>query len=579
MKKSYLWIGLALAAGLLLGYFIFSGPGDAMNATGEHNHTQADADQMWTCSMHPQILQPEPGSCPICGMDLIPADSGADGLAPGQLRLTENALALADVQTIRLGDTESGNRVLTLSGTIEANEKKIATQSAYFDGRIETLSINYEGEPVRKGQRLATLYAPDLVAAQQELLTAARLKETQPQLYQAVRKKLELWKLSGERIRQIEESGEVQEYFPVFSDVSGTVSQIDVAAGDYVRKGEPLFRIADLGTVWVEFDAYENQLAALKTGQELTIRAGALEGREFRAPIQFISPILNSTTRTAVVRATIDNSGGELKPGMFVRAELEVSGEAAGEGLVVPQSAVLWTGERSIVYVKPDASRPVFEMREVHLGTALPGGYRVLDGLQPGEVVVVNGTFTLDAAAQLQGKKSMMNPESEPMGKMHDHGDMGSEDGMAANVSSGTGQPGPKLPQADQAVFREVLSAYLELKDALVASDNDKAARAAAHAAGLLKSAGEGLSGLRGDFRELGAATDVDGKRERFIGLSERMVALASGVSDLPGTLFVQFCPMADENRGAYWLSKQESIRNPYFGDAMLTCGEVRDTL
>ncbi len=170
MKKSYLWIGLALTAGLLLGYFIFSGPANGSRATGEHNHTQADADQMWTCSMHPQILQPEPGSCPICGMDLIPADSGADGLAPGQLRLTENALALADVQTIRLGDAESGDRVLTLSGTIEANEKKIATQSAYFDGRIETLSINYEGEPVRKGQRLATLYAPDLVAAQQELL-------------------------------------------------------------------------------------------------------------------------------------------------------------------------------------------------------------------------------------------------------------------------------------------------------------------------------------------------------------------------------------------------------------------------
>lgn len=570
---------MALVAGLLLGYFIFNSPATETDASGEHDHSQADAEQMWTCSMHPQILQPEPGSCPICGMDLIPADAGADGLAPGQLRMTENALALADVQTLRLGTADSGNRVLTLSGTIEENEKKIATQSAYFDGRIETLSINYEGEPVRKGQRLATLYAPDLVAAQQELLTAARLKEAQPQLYQAVRKKLELWKLSGERIRQIEESGEVQEYFPVFSDVSGTVSQIDVAAGDYVQKGEPLFRIADLGTVWAEFDAYENQIALLKTGQELTIRAGALAGREFRAPIQFISPVLNSTTRTTVVRATIDNSGGELKPGMFVRAELEVPGEAAGQGLVVPQSAVLWTGERSIVYVKPDPSRPVFEIREVRLGDALPDGYRVLGGLQPGEEVVVNGAFTLDAAAQLQGKKSMMNPESQPMGEMHSHGDMGSGDGAGHGGKSGTGEVGSKLMQADQAAFREVLSPYLELKDALVASDNEKAARAADRAAGILDRAGDGLSELREGFRGLVAAPDVAGKRERFIGLSERMVALARGTSDLPGTYFVQFCPMADDNRGAFWLSKQEAIRNPYFGEAMLTCGEVRDTL
>ena len=579
MKKSYLGIGLALAAGLLLGYFLFTSPAVVSDASGEHDHSQTDADSMWTCSMHPQILQPEPGSCPICGMDLIPADAGADGLAPGQLRMTENALALADVQTIRLGTAATGNRVLTLSGTIEVNEKKIATQSAYFDGRIETLSINYEGEPVRKGQRLATLYAPDLVAAQQELLTAARLKATQPQLYQAVRKKLELWKLSGERIRQIEESGEVQEYFPVLSDVSGTVSQIDVAAGDYVQKGEPLFRIADLGTVWAEFDAYENQVALLETGQELTIRAGALAGREFRAPIQFISPVLNATTRTAVVRATIDNSGGGLKPGMFVRAELEVPGEAAGDGLVVPQSAVLWTGERSIVYVKPEPSRPVFEIREVHLGAALPDGYRVLSGLQPGEEVVVNGAFTLDAAAQLQGKKSMMNPESQPVGEMHNHGGLGSEDGAGSGGKSGAGEDGAKLSPANQSVFREVLEPYLELKDALVASDNEKASRAADRAAGLLDRAGDGLSQLREEFRGLVAARDVAGKRERFIGLSERMVALARGVSDLPGTFFVQFCPMADGNRGAFWLSKQEAIRNPYYGEAMLTCGEVRDTL
>ncbi len=392
-------------------------------------------------------------------------------------------------------------------------------------------------------------------------------------MYRAVRKKLDLWKLSEERIRQIEESGEVQEYFPVFSDVSGTVSQIDVAAGDYVQKGEPLFRIADLGSVWAEFDVYESQLALLETGQVLTIQAGALAGSEFRAPIGFISPVLNSATRTAVVRATIDNSGGELKPGMFVRAELQVSGEAAGEGLVVPQSAVLWTGERSIVYVKPDAARPVFELREVSLGAALPGGYRVLSGLQPGEEVVVNGAFTLDAAAQLRGKQSMMNPESQPMMDAHNHGEMpsGEMDDSGAFLLQG----------AEKDLFQQVLPIYLELKDALVASDNSKAATLATRAAEVLKSAnaGDGLYEISEAFEALRAEAEISAKRERFIGLSEKMISLARGVSDLPGTYFVQFCPMADENRGAFWISEQESIRNPYYGEAMLTCGEVRETL
>ncbi len=318
MKRNIVYIVLAVIGGLLAGYLIF-GNNSSNNLAEEHDHSQEMASgQLWTCSMHPQIMQPEPGDCPICGMDLIPAESGDDGLAMGQFKMTKNALALADIQTTKVGSSASGDNTLKLSGTIEENEKAVATQASYFDGRIEKLFINFEGEEVRNGQQLATLYSPELVSAQQELITASSLKESQPELYRAVRNKLKLWKLSEKQIDQIEESGEVRENFPVHANVSGTVSEIMVEAGDYVKKGSALFKIANLGTVWAVFDAYENQVSLLKEGQNIDIVTKSYPDKKFNAKISFIDPVLNSSTRTIQVRTVLQNHKGQLKPGMFV---------------------------------------------------------------------------------------------------------------------------------------------------------------------------------------------------------------------------------------------------------------------
>ena len=204
MKKNVLYIGLAVIGGLLAGYLIF-GNNSNEGLDDEHDHSQEMVSgEMWTCSMHPQIMQAEPGDCPICGMDLIPAESEADGLAIGQFKLTKNAMALANIGTTRVGLGTSGDNTLKLSGKIKENEKAMETQASYFDGRIEKLFVNFEGEEVRSGQQLATIYSPELVSAQQELITAASLKESQPALYQAVRNKLKLWKLSEKQIEQIE---------------------------------------------------------------------------------------------------------------------------------------------------------------------------------------------------------------------------------------------------------------------------------------------------------------------------------------------------------------------------------------
>ncbi len=585
MKKNILYIALAAVGGLLAGYLFF---GDifekSVKQEQSHSH-QVEASQMWTCSMHPQIMQPEPGNCPICGMDLIPSESGADGLAPGQFRMTKNAMALADVRTTKVGTAAAGGHSLKLSGTIQENEKAVGTQAAYFGGRIEELYLNFEGEEVRSGQKLASLYAPELVSAQQELITASGLKATQPELYRAVRNKLKLWKLSEKQISEIEVSGRVQEYFPVYATVSGTVSEIMVQAGDYVEKGEPLFKIANLGSVWAVFDAYENQVSLLKEGQPLVVTAKSYPNTPLQAKISFINPVLNTSTRTVEVQAVLQNPEGKFKPGMFVTADLALSRSGKDETLVIPESAVLWTGERSVVYVKTDPNVPVFEMREIRVGDAANQEYTVISGLENGEEIVTQGTFTLDAAAQLKGKKSMMHEGTE------------SASNGQGNPLNSSGTPSTQAESnTEEMIFSEdfkrnmedAIPSYLRMKDALVAGDAPAVQAEARELAGHLSALPTNALGapeksiLVNSQNQVKAIADSDAlevQRNHFVRLNEALIPLMERVGSGTQTLYVQTCPMANNNKGAIWLSAQKEIRNPYYGDAMLACGRVIRTI
>jgi Cu(I)/Ag(I) efflux system membrane fusion protein len=187
---------------------------------------------------------------------------------------------------------------------------------------------------------------------------------------------------------------------------------IMVKEGDYVKQGQPLFKLANLSSVWAVFDAYENQVSLLKKGQKINIVTNAYPNNILGARIVFIDPILNATRRTVEVRAELENKNGQLKPGMFVKGTIQMISSQKDDTIIIPESAVLWTGERSVVYIRTNPNEPVFEMREVALGDMLNEGYIVLNGLQNGDEIVTNGTFTVDAAAQLKGKKSMMNEEA-----------------------------------------------------------------------------------------------------------------------------------------------------------------------
>ncbi|MBQ4820798.1 efflux RND transporter periplasmic adaptor subunit [Aquimarina sp. MMG016] len=405
MKKYSIYIGF-LALGLLLGYFFF---GKTTRVEKDHDHT-LETGQMWTCSMDPQVMLPEPGDCPICGMDLIPAVQKESELTPNQFQMTKNAIALADIQTVIVGKTSLRENTVMLSGKITENEESRSIQTSHFSGRIEKLYVNYTGEKVNKGQLLALVYSPELVAAQQELITASKLKKSQPDLYEAVKKKLLQWKLSENQIKEIESSRKIRANFPVYANVSGVVIEKMVEVGNHLREGQPMFKIANLNSVWASFDVYENMISTLRKGQNITITAKAFPGKKFKATISIIDPVMNEKTRTIDVKAVLRNNEG-FKPGMFISGELGIPIISKNKTIKIPKSAVLWTGKRSIVYVKPDSTLSVFEMRDILLGKTFGDYYEILEGLKFGDEVVINGTFTVDASAQLQGKKSMMNKD------------------------------------------------------------------------------------------------------------------------------------------------------------------------
>ncbi|MCM8571019.1 efflux RND transporter periplasmic adaptor subunit [Gramella jeungdoensis] len=562
--KKYITYIVVMLAGLLLGYLIFNNSSEGSSEVSEA-HEHSEEVQMWTCSMHPQIMQPEPGDCPICGMDLIPAEAGAEGLTADEFKMTENAMTLANIQTSVVGNADATPGKINLSGKIKENEEANAVQSSHVGGRIENLSVAYTGESVNRGQLLATIYSPDLVAAQQELLTAAKLKESQPALYKAVRNKLKYWKLSDAQIDKIESTGEVRENLPVYATVTGTVTEKLVQEGDYVKQGQPLYKIANLNTVWAVFDAYESQISNLNVGQELKITANAYPDKEFSGKISFIDPLLDESSRTVKVRVELKNTDDMLKPGMFVQAELERP-EGIHEGsILIPRSAVLWTGTRSLVYVKTSPDEPVFQMKEVKLGDALDNSYEVLEGLSDGDEVVTNGTFTVDAAAQLQGKRSMMNnPKSQKK--------------QAMNMKM-------ELSEDFQKEFVKSLDEYFKLKDALVDSNPEKAMKSAGSMleklpkAKLQGMAAAHFNKVKEMLEAISKNENLENQRAHFVILSENMIALTANIDSLGQAVYVQHCPMADSNKGADWLSLSSEVRNPYYGEAMLSCGEVTKEL
>ena len=578
---------IGTAAGFLAGWILFSRtsthsppPTHLHTNSSAHLHTDPSAhphQEIWTCSMHPQIRQNEPGLCPICEMDLIPLESNTSD-DPLVLQMTEEAVKLANIQTTIVGEANAKmDKTIRLSGKIQPDERLASSQIAHVSGRIEKLYVSFKGEQVYKDQKIATLYSPELITAQRELLEALKLRDLNPDLIEAARNKLRYWKIGEATIQQIEGEGKILENFTIYADESGIVTNRRVSVGDYVKQGEPLFDLMNLRKVWVLFDAYEQDLPSISVGDKIAFTTPSLSNQTFKTTVTFIDPVINANTRVASIRTEVNNTKGLLKPEMLVYGSLQKKSDNSSQ-LTVPKSAVMWTGKRSVVYVKvPDTDIPSFAFREIEIGEALGSNYQVVSGLDGGEEVVTYGNFTIDAAAQLNNQASMMNRNVSLKGADH-----------SVHLPDYTETTPPTFKQQ----LFSLASAYLILKDALVSTNSKEAKETVNEVLTALDKVDMSLvkgdahnywmkqqSAIKAHSEKIAASDDVEEQRKQFDFLSQSLIKSAKVFGIGETILYVQHCPMANDNEGADWLSDVEEVRNPYFGDKMLKCGLVKDTI
>ncbi|MCF6214262.1 MAG: efflux RND transporter periplasmic adaptor subunit [Flavobacteriaceae bacterium] len=610
MKKYRIYlIGAAI---LILGIIIgntFSGSDKATTDTHkkeEHNFVQDPVTKLWTCSMHPQIKMKKPGKCPICGMTLIPVSNNKseEKVGDDEVVLTADAIKLADIQSSKVMKA-SAIKDLRLLGRIQPDERKLYNQAAHIPGRIERLYVNFTGEKVVKGQKIISLYSPELITAQKELFEAIKSKKIYPQLYTATINKLKLWKLTDAQISAIEKSGKVQENIDILSDYTGYVMKRKVELGDHVMAGTNLFKIADLSRVWIMFEAYERDLPFIHLNDAVSFTVQALKGQAFKGKVTYIDPFVDAKTRIAKVRVEVGNKNAKLLPEMYVNGLIKARLKNSSDVIVVPKSAVLWTGKRSVVYVKmPHKTITSFKYREVILGETLGDFYIIKNGLKAGEVIATNAVFRIDAAAQLNGQKSMMNPTGAKgnTGGMNMPGmDMGGDkkkskmsDAEMKKMKKPAKNRGNmvmidknKIDKKFKRQLGQVVHVYIQLKDALAKDDfvtaknNSKALKSAFAKVDMSLLLGDAHNAWMADLKMLNrannsiiAAKNIKNQRNNFgpLGAALSKVIDTYGIISKKDKIYLDYCPMVKQ----VWLSYDKAIINPYYGKSMPTCGEVK---
>ncbi len=585
IASRYLGPALAVLAAFVAGAALFSGGEAVEKSQASHAHSEpADAEQ-WTCSMHPQIRSSEPGSCPICGMDLIPvaASTSSEESRPERNSLSENAKIRAKIRTTPVKRLHSSSVDRRLLGRVDYDETRLRTVTSWISGRIDKLLVRTTGQKVGRGQVIATLYSPEVFGAHQDLLVAKEqvrklagateaAKSGAQLAVNASRDRLRLLGVPPAELSAMEKAKKPSEQVRIRSPFSGTILERLATEGSYVKTGTGLFQIADLSRLWVQLDAYESDLALLRIGQEVSLRVEALPNETFNGRVRFVDPVLNQRTRTTRVRIEVQNTSGQLRPNMFAEAIVS-GGESDASGLVIPETAPLFTGRRSVVYVEvPGAQVPTYDARLVRLGPKTGDIYPVLAGLREGDRVVTHGAFTLDADLQIRGGRSMMAaPDDRAAGIIEQIVDIPEEfeDGLARVVSSYLG-------------LHEALAAD-DLQAATAASEAIREA-ATALAPASHQSFSEAWNPMRAQLvahsKILESASTLDAARVPFRDVSQQIATLLRIFGNPGGeTIRLAFCPMALGGQGAEWLQRASTIENPYFGSSMHSCGDIHEAV
>jgi len=377
---------------------------------GCSKHEATASKTLYTCGMHPQVIQDHPGNCPICGMKLTPLRD-SNGATHAEAAITIDPVT---IQNMALRTTVLTNgplrRLIRTVGVIDYDEAALADVTTKFKGWVEKLYVNTTGAQVHRGDPLFDVYSPELYSAQTEYLLALQAGPNPGGnvLRQTARTKLKFWDISDAQIAELEQTRQARKTLQVLAPIDGFVVEKMVVEGQMVDSGMKLYRLADLGLVWVQAQIYEQDLPFIKLGQEAVVSLTYLPDRKFRGRVTYIYPNLDPKTRTVQVRMEFHNPGYFLKPGMF--ASVEMTSELASSTLLVPDMAVLRSGTRNVVFVAMEEGK--FEPRDVALGVqAEDDMIQVLGGLQAGERIVTSGQFLLDSESQLrEAIQKMQNP-------------------------------------------------------------------------------------------------------------------------------------------------------------------------
>jgi Cu(I)/Ag(I) efflux system membrane fusion protein len=641
-QSPFRWpVVIAVIVVFILGILIRGGPGGDIDHTEHEHETKSPAaakkEQIWTCSMHPQIRQPKPGKCPICGMDLILVSIEEEEAGPRELKLSPTAVKLADIQTAPV-EHRFVSTIIRMVGKIEYDESRLGHITSRVPGRIDRLYVNYTGITVRKGDHLVYLYSHELISAQQELLQALKAYRkfgSGKGTVNAAREKLKLWGLPAAQIKEIEKRGKPTDHLTIYSPMSGIVVQKDAVEGMYVNTGSKIYTIADLSRLWVKLDAYESDLSWIRYGQIVEFTTEAYPGETFEGRIAFIDPVLNEKTRTVKVRVNVPNLNQKLKPEMFVRAvvysKLSVSGKVmdpdlAGKWispmhpeiikdkpgtcdvcgmplvkaedlgyaaasmeekeapLVIPASAPLITGTRAVVYTTVLGKEGTFEGKEITLGPRAGSYYVVKAGLQEGENVVINGAFKIDSDLQIQAKPSMMSPEGGEPAPGHHHQ---AHEKQIETEKTGT----HTVPSAFKTSIDAVADGYFKIQHALSSDSLEDARKGGEFLLKKLAAVDMKLLSAKAHIlwmkqekkikeasQKLVKAGDIEAARVQLEALTEGITMVIKYFSSGKEMVYRFHCPMAFNNKGAYWLQSSSETRNPYFGSSMLTCKDSVET-
>ncbi len=512
---------------------------------------------VYQCPMHPWIKSDHPGAkCTICGMELVAAPAGGSSTDPNLVTLTPASATVVGVRSTEVRRAPLF-RTLRVNGVVDDDDTRHRILAARVPGRVEKLGINFVGEEVEEGALLATIYSPEMLTAQRQYVERLRAGSTAFTASEraAARERLLELGLTAEEINILEHTLEPVAIVNVRAPMSGTVVSRAVYEGQYVQTNDRLFEIGDFSTMWFMFDAYEPDLAWLRAGLPVEVSVASLPGRTITAPIAFIDPNLNETTRTAKVRVVLPNGDRALlhKQTGIARVRLEVP-----DVLIIPRSAALQHGAEPIVFV--EQAERAYLARRVRLGRVGDDMVEVLDGLKEGDRVVTEGGLILDGQAQLaraaitgELAAPRRTAPAEPLvaGPEPGYGQLkalafAAADGAALLAADDFAGYQQHLPG-----FRAALQAYL--------ASGEAAAR-----------------GPLGRFADgLPDRADLRSARRDFEPLSTALADIARAQHLPPREkLHVFQCPMSPVLGTGRWLARSELIRNPFFGSAMLECGE-----